>query len=156
MKTVITNIGNIVSGDIKKGVLDADTILVKDGLISKIADGIKQHQEELCDIIVKESGKPIRFARNEIIRAQLTFNWAAEESRRLNGEFIPLDVAPQTMGYYGIVRRFPLGVILGISPFNFPLNLSCHKIGPAIATGIRSFTNRQPKPLSLGSCLPKP
>ena len=104
-------------------------------LLMNIAQGIKQHQEELCDIIVKESGKPIRFARNEITRAQLTFNWAAEESRRLNGQFIPLDVAPQTTGYYGIVRQFPLGVILGISPFNFPLNLVAHKIAPAIASG---------------------
>ena len=71
---------------------------------------------------MRESGKPIKFARNEVNRAQLTFNWAAEESRRLSGEFLPLDVAPQTSGYYAITKRFPLGVILGISPFNFPLN----------------------------------
>jgi len=70
-----------------------------------------------------------------VSRAQLTFTWAAEEARRLGGELLPLDVAPQTQGYFGITRRFPLGVILGISPFNFPLNLVAHKIAPAIASG---------------------
>ena len=104
-------------------------------LLSKITQGIKKNEDMLAQTIRKESGKPIKFARNEVNRAQLTFNWAAEESRRLNGEFLPLDVAPQTSGYYAITRRFPLGVVLGISPFNFPLNLIAHKIAPALAAG---------------------
>jgi glyceraldehyde-3-phosphate dehydrogenase (NADP+) len=104
-------------------------------LLMKIAQGIEKNQEVLAETIMKESGKPIKFARNEVNRAALTFSWAAEESRRLKGEFLPLDVAPQTSGYYAITRRFPRGVILGISPFNFPLNLIAHKIAPAIATG---------------------
>ncbi len=101
----------------------------------KIRDGIQKREKELVETIVREGGKPIRFARNEVSRAQLTFTWAAEEARRLTGEFIPLDVAPQTRGYMGISRRVPLGVILGISPFNFPLNLVAHKIAPSIASG---------------------
>lgn len=104
-------------------------------LLTKIVNGIRKREKELAETIVKESGKPIRFARNEVSRAQLTFTWAAEEARRLGGELLPLDVAPQTRGYFGITRRFPLGVILGISPFNFPLNLVAHKIAPAIASG---------------------
>ena len=104
-------------------------------LLMRIAQGINKNEDVLAQTIMKESGKPIKFARNEVTRAQLTFTWAAEESRRLKGEFLPLDVAPQTIGYYGITRRFPRGVILGISPFNFPLNLIAHKIAPALAAG---------------------
>lgn len=103
--------------------------------LMRIAEGIRQREVELAESISREAGKPIRFARNEVMRAQLTFTWAAEEARRLNGEFLPLDVAPQTRGYYAITRRFPIGVILGITPFNFPLNLVAHKVAPAIASG---------------------
>ncbi len=103
--------------------------------LNKICEGIKKHEDDLIRTIVEEAGKPIRFARDEVARAQLTFSWAAEEVKRMTGEFLPLDMAPQTKGYFGITRRFPLGVILGISPFNFPLNLVAHKIAPAIASG---------------------
>jgi acyl-CoA reductase-like NAD-dependent aldehyde dehydrogenase len=103
--------------------------------LKKIADGIKARADDLVETIVKEAGKPIRFAKNEVTRAQLTFNWAAEESKRIGGEYIDLDIAPQTKDYFGLTRRFPLGVILGITPFNFPLNLVAHKIAPAIASG---------------------
>ncbi len=104
-------------------------------LLLKIAHGIEKNHEALAQTIMKESGKPIKFARNEVSRAHLTFTWAAEESRRLFGELLPLDVSPQTKGYYGITRRFPKGIVLGICPFNFPLNLIAHKIAPAIASG---------------------
>lgn len=104
-------------------------------ILTKVAEGIQLREEELAHTIAGEAGKPIRFARNEVSRARLTFTWAAEESRRVEGEFLPLDVAPQTRGYYAIARRFPLGVVLGIAPFNFPLNLVAHKIAPALASG---------------------
>ena len=104
-------------------------------LLLKIANGIEKNHEMLAQTIMKESGKPIKFARSEVSRAHLTFTWAAEESRRLSGELLPLDVSPQTKGYYGLTRRFPKGIVLGISPFNFPLNLIAHKIAPAIASG---------------------
>lgn len=104
-------------------------------LLKKISEGIKARSEDFVKTIVAESGKPIRFAKNEVLRAQFTFEWAAEEARRMGGEILPLDAQPQTAGYTGMVRRFPLGVILGISPFNFPLNLVAHKVAPAIASG---------------------
>ncbi|MBN2367108.1 MAG: aldehyde dehydrogenase family protein [Calditrichaeota bacterium] len=104
-------------------------------LLMGIVHGLEKREKEIIRTITEESGKPIRFARNEVDRAKLTFTWAAEEARRLNGEYIPLDVAPQTRGYFGISRRFPLGVVMGISPFNFPLNLVAHKLAPALATG---------------------
>jgi len=104
-------------------------------LLTKIARGIESARDKLAETIMSESGKPIRFARQEVERAQLAFQWSAEEARRMGGELIPLEMAPQTKGYFGIVRRFPRGVILGISPFNFPLNLVAHKIAPAIASG---------------------
>jgi acyl-CoA reductase-like NAD-dependent aldehyde dehydrogenase len=104
-------------------------------ILTRISNGIQKRTAELSEIITKESGKPIHLARNEVARAQLTFSWAAEESRRINGDYLPLDVAPQTRYYNGIVKRFPVGIILGISPFNFPLNLVAHKVAPAIASG---------------------
>lgn len=103
--------------------------------LMKIAEGIGKRKEELAQTIVEESGKPIRFAQNEVERSVLTFTWAAEEARRMKGELLPLDIAPQTRGYFGISRRFPMGVVFGISPFNFPLNLAAHKVAPAIASG---------------------
>ena len=103
--------------------------------LMKIAHGLEKNKKKFYETIVLESGKPIRFAQNEVNRAIFTFTWAAEEARRLGGEVLPLDISPQTDGYYGITRRFPLGVILGISPFNFPLNLVAHKIAPALASG---------------------
>ncbi len=104
-------------------------------ILQKIVEGIADRQEELAETIVAESGKPIHFARNEVERAKLTFGWAAEESRRMGGDFLPLDVAANTESYAGITRRFPIGVILGITPFNFPLNLVAHKIAPSLASG---------------------
>ncbi len=104
-------------------------------LLMGIVKGLEKREEEFIDTIIQEGGKPVRFARNEVHRAKLTFTWAAEEARRLNGEYLPLDMAPQTRGYFGISKRFPLGVVLGISPFNFPLNLVAHKMAPALASG---------------------
>ena len=83
----------------------------------------------------KKSGKPIKAARTEVERAIFTFNVAAEESTRIYGEYLPLDWQEFTAGRWGIVRRFPLGPIAGITPFNFPLNLVAHKVAPAIAAG---------------------
>lgn len=86
-------------------------------------------------MLAHEAGKPIRTARVEVERAIFTFNVAAEESTRIYGEYLPLDWQEFTAGRWGIVRRFPLGPIAAITPFNFPLNLVAHKIAPAIACG---------------------
>ncbi len=86
-------------------------------------------------LIVAEAGKPMRLARAEVDRAVLTFKTAAEEAARLGGESIPLDLTEGNEGRWGLVQRFPVGPVLAITPFNFPLNLVAHKAAPAIAAG---------------------
>lgn len=113
--------------------------------LQKVTDGIRKRREELARMICLEAGKPITDARNEVGRAILTFQTAAEEAKRLGGEVIPLDLLPGNEKRMAIVRRFPLGPILGISPFNFPLNLVAHKIAPAIASGNTILLKPAPK-----------
>jgi glyceraldehyde-3-phosphate dehydrogenase (NADP+) len=103
--------------------------------LREISAGIKARREELGRILSLEAGKPIRDALVEVDRAVFTFRLAAEEAERLLGEVIPLDLLASSKGRFGITRRFPVGPVAGISPFNFPLNLSAHKIAPAIAAG---------------------
>jgi glyceraldehyde-3-phosphate dehydrogenase (NADP+) len=99
--------------------------------------------------MAQEAGKPIRAARTEVERAIFTFTVAAEESTRIYGEYLPLDWQEYTAGRWGIVRRFPLGPIAGITPFNFPLNLVAHKVAPAIAAGCSIVLKPAPQtPLS--------
>jgi acyl-CoA reductase-like NAD-dependent aldehyde dehydrogenase len=104
-------------------------------VLRRIAENIAERKEEFARTIALEAGKPIRAARTEVDRAVFTFNVAAEESTRIYGEYLPLDWQEYTAGRWGIVRRFPLGPIAGITPFNFPLNLVAHKVAPAIAAG---------------------
>jgi acyl-CoA reductase-like NAD-dependent aldehyde dehydrogenase len=104
-------------------------------ILREISAGIKARREELGRLIALEAGKPIRDALVEVDRATLTFRLGAEEAERMTGELIPLDLLPSSKDRVGITRRFPIGPIAGISPFNFPLNLAAHKVAPAIATG---------------------
>jgi acyl-CoA reductase-like NAD-dependent aldehyde dehydrogenase len=104
-------------------------------LLEKLAAGVQARQAELADTIVAEGGKPITYARGEMARGVLTLNLAAAEAARIGGEVIPLDTTAATRGRWGLTRRFPLGPVLGISPFNFPFNLVAHKVGPALAAG---------------------
>ena len=104
-------------------------------MLARLAAGVKARQEELARIIVAEGGKPITYARLEIGRGVLTLTLAAEEAARIGGEVLPLDLTATTKGRWGLTRRFPLGPVLGISPFNFPFNLVAHKVGPALAAG---------------------
>ena len=99
------------------------------------APGSRRRREELGRLLATEAGKPIRDALVEVDRAVLTFRLGAEEAERMVGETIPLDLMPASKGRVGITRRFPIGPIAGISPFNFPLNLAAHKVSPAIASG---------------------
>lgn len=101
----------------------------------RIAEAIRNREEELARWIVVESGKPITAARGEVDRAVSTFTIAAGECGQPDGETLPLDVSPATESYGGLWRRFPLGVASLITPFNFPLNLVAHKVAPAIAAG---------------------
>jgi glyceraldehyde-3-phosphate dehydrogenase (NADP+) len=103
--------------------------------LRSISAQVEARAEELATLITRESGKPLRDARAEVGRAVLTFRMAGEEAERIMGETIPLDVAPASRGRVGITRRFPIGPVAGISPFNYPLNLAVHKIAPAIAAG---------------------
>jgi len=100
-----------------------------------IAALLKRDQEEIAAILSAEAGKPIKAARAEADRAVLTFTDAAEESKRIRGEQFPLDYESGSKNRWAILRRYPIGPILGISPFNFPLNLVCHKVAPALAAG---------------------
>jgi acyl-CoA reductase-like NAD-dependent aldehyde dehydrogenase len=104
-------------------------------VLRRVAENIGQRKEEFAHTMSQEAGKPIKAARTEVERAIFTFNVAAEESTRIYGEYLPLDWQEFTAGRWGIVRRFPLGPIAGITPFNFPLNLVAHKVAPAIAAG---------------------
>lgn len=94
-----------------------------------------EEKEPLARLKAQESGKPIREARTEAERAALTLLFSSEEAHRLCGEEIPMDASPAGAGRMALTIRQPLGVIAAITPFNFPLNLSMHKIGPAIAAG---------------------
>lgn len=104
-------------------------------ILMQIADEIKNNREHLASVLCLESAKPIRYALAEIDRAAQTFIVAAEESKRLPKEYISLDWTPAGEHKEGIVKYFPVGLIAGIAPFNFPLNLAVHKIAPAIASG---------------------
>ncbi|MFI5227051.1 MAG: aldehyde dehydrogenase family protein [Candidatus Limnocylindrales bacterium] len=104
-------------------------------ILRSISAGIKARREELGRLMATEAGKPIRDALVEVDRATLTFRLGAEEAERMTGEVIPLDLMASSRDRVGITRRFPIGPVAGISPFNFPLNLAAHKIAPAIAAG---------------------
>ncbi|HWF93109.1 MAG TPA: aldehyde dehydrogenase family protein [Terriglobales bacterium] len=104
-------------------------------VLRRVAQAITERKEEFAHTMALEAGKPIKTSRQEVDRAIFTFTVAAEESTRIYGEYLPLDWQEFTAGRWGIVRRFPLGPIAGITPFNFPLNLVAHKVAPAIAAG---------------------
>ena len=115
--------------------LKALSSLERQQMLEKLAAGVKARQEELAQTIVAEGGKPITYARGEMARGVLTLSLAAAEAARIGGEVIPLDLTAASRGRWGLTRRFPLGPVLGISPFNFPFNLVAHKVGPALAAG---------------------
>ncbi|HVM31351.1 MAG TPA: aldehyde dehydrogenase family protein [Candidatus Limnocylindrales bacterium] len=104
-------------------------------ILREISAGIRDRREELGRLIALEAGKPIRDALAEVDRAVVTFRLGAEEAERMYGELIPLDIMATSRERVGITRRFPVGPVAAISPFNFPLNLAAHKLAPAIAAG---------------------
>ena len=104
-------------------------------MLRKAADIMEERQEEFGRTITLEEGKVISEGRLEANRAVQTISLSAEEAKRLYGETIPLDGAPGWSGQLGFTLRVPCGVVVAISPFNFPLNLVCHKVGPALAAG---------------------
>jgi acyl-CoA reductase-like NAD-dependent aldehyde dehydrogenase len=104
-------------------------------ILEDVAAALIEQKERFAKLIVAEAGKPLRLAHSEVDRAVLTFKTAAEEAARLGGETIPLDLTEGNENRWGLVQRFPVGPVLAITPFNFPLNLVAHKLAPAIAAG---------------------
>jgi acyl-CoA reductase-like NAD-dependent aldehyde dehydrogenase len=104
-------------------------------ILTALADLLERRSRDFTEMIIREGGKTRAAAAAEAARAHENIRISAEESRRINGEVLPLDWTRDAKGRLGITRRFPVGPVLAITPFNFPLNLACHKIGPAIAAG---------------------
>lgn len=103
--------------------------------LRKIADGIEKRQKEFAETIANEAAKPINTALGEVLRGIATFNWAAGEAERFVGEVVPIDTIATGKGKTAYTKHIPRGVIYGITPFNFPLNLVGHKVAPALASG---------------------
>lgn len=109
---------------------------VRAAALDHVARRLTERTEEIAQLISAENGKPVKWARGEVGRAVSVFRFASEEARRFNGgDAQRLDTDPGGTGRLGLTRRFPRGTVLGIAPFNFPLNLSAHKVAPAIAVG---------------------
>jgi acyl-CoA reductase-like NAD-dependent aldehyde dehydrogenase len=104
-------------------------------ILYNLLEQMEKRTEELIEALVLEGGKTQNVAAGETARAKETVRVAAEEAKRINGEIIPIDWTEAGENRHGFIRHLPLGPVLGISPFNYPLNLSCHKLAPAIAAG---------------------
>ena len=103
--------------------------------LAHISKRLQERAEEVAEVIAREGGKPIKWAKVEAARAMSTFRWAAEECRRSGGELMRLDTEESLGPRAALVRRFPMGPVLAIAPFNFPVNLVAHKMAPALAVG---------------------
>jgi acyl-CoA reductase-like NAD-dependent aldehyde dehydrogenase len=122
---------------------------VRAAALDHVSAQLAARVDEVAALITAESGKPLKWSVVEATRGVSTFRWAAEETRRWSGEVQRLDTDPAATGRLALVRRFPRGPVLGISPFNFPLNLVAHKIAPAVAVGAPIVVKPAPKtPLS--------
>ncbi|WP_093089901.1 aldehyde dehydrogenase family protein [Pseudonocardia oroxyli] len=117
--------------------------------LRQVSTALLERRDEVAATITRESGKPITWSRAEVHRASLTFRWAAEEALRWSGELQRLDSEPAGDGRLALHRRFARGPVLGITPFNFPVNLAAHKVAPALAVGAPIVLKPAPKtPLS--------
>ncbi|MEV4383334.1 aldehyde dehydrogenase family protein [Streptosporangium sp. NPDC049644] len=110
-------------------------IHVRADALAHVSRRLAERADEIARLISEENGKPIFWARGEVGRAISTFRFAAEETRRLSGETMRLDTEAASAGRLAYISRVPHGPVLGITPFNFPLNLVAHKVAPAIAVG---------------------
>ncbi|HYK73623.1 MAG TPA: aldehyde dehydrogenase family protein, partial [Pseudoneobacillus sp.] len=104
-------------------------------ILENLVSLLKEEKEECARIIAQEAAKPLKTARAEVDRTIMTYLFAAQEARRIHGETIPLDAAPGGENRVTYTVREPIGVIAAITPFNFPMNLVAHKVGPALAAG---------------------
>jgi acyl-CoA reductase-like NAD-dependent aldehyde dehydrogenase len=111
------------------------TVYERQAVLEHCVKRFIERKDELAHALCIEAGKPINDAIGEVTRLIDTFKIAAEETPRMLGETLPLDISPRAKGYRGMTQRVPIGPCAFISPFNFPLNLAAHKVAPAIATG---------------------
>jgi acyl-CoA reductase-like NAD-dependent aldehyde dehydrogenase len=118
-----------------KSVMAALSAHRRGAILDKTSTLLAAQVDEIAQLMAAESGKPMRYARGEVRRAVETFQFAADEARRLHGETVPLDAAQTGAGKIGYFLRVPIGIVAAITPFNFPLNLVAHKVAPAIAAG---------------------
>ncbi len=105
------------------------------GILRQVADSLLQQRERFATVMAREAAKPLAAGRLEVERAAQTFLVAAEEAKRLPGDYMSLDWSASGLGKEALIRYFPVGLVAGIAPFNFPLNLVAHKVAPAIAAG---------------------
>ena len=125
----------VAAADTVRGAVAATPAHVRAAALDHVSRRLSERSEEIAGLITAESGKPLKWARLEVARAVSTFRWGAEEARRWSGSLQRLDTDPAATGRLALVRRAPRGPVLGIAPFNFPLNLVAHKVAPAIAVG---------------------
>ena len=104
-------------------------------ILMKASQLLMDNQRKMAEFLCQEVGKPIKEAMAEVARAEQTLILSAEEAKRMTGEMVPLEGAPGCGNRLAFTVRMPVGVVCAITPFNFPLNLACHKIGPALAAG---------------------
>ena len=142
--SVVAEIGVPTDQDVEEAVVAAVDVFkesrhlptyVRAEALAHISRRIAERVDELSESVAREGGKPLKWSKIEVTRAVSTFRWASEEARRFGGEFLPLDTEQSLGSRAGIVRRFPYGPVLAISPFNFPVNLVAHKVAPALAVG---------------------
>lgn len=140
--SVIGTVPACTSADVERAVASARGALStglplhrRAAILDAAAVALDRHREEFARIVAAEAAKPLRTARVEVDRAVGTFRFSAAEARKLAGDVIPLDALPAGEGKVGFTLRVPIGVVGAIAPFNFPLNLVVHKVGPAIAAG---------------------
>jgi acyl-CoA reductase-like NAD-dependent aldehyde dehydrogenase len=142
--SVVAEIGVPTDEDVEQAVAAAASTFkesrhlptyVRAEALALISRRIADRVDELAELVAREGGKPLKWSKIEVTRAVSTFRWASEETRRFGGEFVPLDTEQSLGSRAGIVRRFAYGPVLGISPFNFPVNLVAHKVAPALAVG---------------------
>ncbi|WP_017378829.1 aldehyde dehydrogenase family protein [Paenisporosarcina sp. TG-14] len=104
-------------------------------ILKRVAEELIKRKQEIGEILAEEVGKPIAEAIGEVERAAQTLEISAEESKRIHGQGIPVEAAPGSENRQAFTKRVPVGVVAAITPFNVPLNLICHKVGPALAAG---------------------
>lgn len=118
-----------------KAVMAAMPGFERANLLRRASQLLVERAETIAEVMSRETGKAIKDARGEVVRSQDTLQLSAEEAVRIAGEQVPVDGSPMGAGKLAFLLRFPVGVIAGITPFNAPFNLACHKIAPALAAG---------------------